>query len=87
MLERSRPAVILLDLMMPEMNGFEVLEVMRSKEDWRDIPVIIITAKDLDREELTWLSQHSEKVFRKGAYGRTELVDAVHRMIARRIED
>jgi PAS domain S-box-containing protein len=87
LLERSRPAVILLDLMMPEMNGFEVLEVMRSKEDWRDIPVIIITAKDLDREELTWLSQHSEKVFRKGAYGRTELVDAVHRMIARRIED
>ena len=49
-LERSRPALVLLDLMMPEMDGFEVLERMRREDAWRAIPVIIVTAKDLTRD-------------------------------------
>ena len=47
----GRPALVLLDLMMPEMDGFEVLERMRREDAWRDIPVIIVTAKDLTRED------------------------------------
>jgi signal transduction histidine kinase/CheY-like chemotaxis protein len=85
-LERATPAIVLLDLMMPGVDGFEVLEAMCREEAWRDIPVIIITAKDLDREELARLNGRAERVFQKGAYDRAELIGIVHSMIARRIE-
>jgi CheY-like chemotaxis protein len=86
-LERATPAIVLLDLMMPGVDGFEVLEAMRREEAWRDIPVIVITAKDLDREELARLNGRAERVFQKGAYDRAELIGVVHRMIARRIAE
>jgi len=86
-LEHAAPAIVLLDLMMPGVDGFEVLEAMRREEAWRDIPVIVITAKDLDREELARLNGRAERVFQKGAYDRAELVGVVHRMIARRIAE
>ena len=50
-LAEARPDVILLDLMMPEMDGFEFLDEMRSRAEWRDIPVLVVTAKDLTAEE------------------------------------
>jgi CheY-like chemotaxis protein len=78
-----RPAVVILDLMMPGMDGFEVLDAMGREETWRDIPVVVITAKDLSSEEITWLNQHAERVFQKGAYERSELVRCIHDMIAR----
>ena len=86
-LEHAAPAVVLLDLMMPGMDGFEVLEAMRHEEAWRDIPVIVITAKDLDHEELARLNGRAERVFQKGAYDRAELIGVVHGMIARRIAE
>jgi DNA-binding response OmpR family regulator len=82
-LGRTRPAVVLLDLMMPGMDGFEVLDAMRREAAWRDIPVVIITAKDLTTEEVTWLNQRAESVFQKGAYKQSELVGTIHEMIAR----
>jgi CheY-like chemotaxis protein len=82
-LERATPAVVLLDLMMPGVDGFEVLEAMRREEAWRDIPVVIITAKDLTREELARLNGCAERVFRKGAYDRAELVGIIDGVIAR----
>jgi CheY-like chemotaxis protein len=84
-LARAAPAVLLLDLMMPGVDGFEVLEAMRHEEAWRDIPVIVITAKDLDHEELARLTGRAERVFQKGAYDRAELIGVVHGMIARRV--
>jgi signal transduction histidine kinase/DNA-binding response OmpR family regulator len=84
-LEQAAPAIVLLDLMMPGVDGFEVLEAMRREAAWRDIPVIIITAKDLDREDLARLNGRAERVFQKGAYNRTELIGIVHGIIARRI--
>jgi signal transduction histidine kinase/CheY-like chemotaxis protein len=78
-----RPAVVILDLMMPGMDGFEVLDAMGREKTWRDIPVVVVTAKDLTAEEVTWLNQHAERVFQKGAYKRSELVRCIHDMIAR----
>jgi signal transduction histidine kinase/CheY-like chemotaxis protein len=83
-LQRSRPALVLLDLMMPEMDGFEVLERMRREDAWRDIPVIIVTAKDLTREEVDRLNGHVIKVLQKGTYRRRDLLEDVRAMLARR---
>lgn len=51
----ARPAVILLDLMMPEMDGFAVLKELRNDPDWASIPVVVVTAMDMtqaDRDRL-----------------------------------
>ena len=85
-LECISPAVILLDLMMPGMDGFEVLERLRHVPAWQDIPVIIVTAKDLTPEDLEWLNGHILKVFQKGAYDRRELINTVGRMIQQRTD-
>ncbi len=80
-LAASKPAVILLDLMMPQMNGFEMLRAMRENPAWHDVPVVIVTSKDLGRDELEWLRGNTLEVFQKGAYGRAELVAALRDMV------
>jgi signal transduction histidine kinase/CheY-like chemotaxis protein len=84
-LERSRPAVVLLDLMMPSMDGFEVLEAMGQRDEWRDIPVLVVTAKDLSDKEAEWLRARVERIFQKGAYDRARLTQVVGEMVNRRI--
>jgi DNA-binding response OmpR family regulator len=80
-LARAVPAVMLLDLMMPELDGFEVLRAVRQTAAWRDIPVVIVTSKALSRDELEWLRGHAIDVFQKGAYSRAELIAAVRAMV------
>ena len=58
--------MILLDLMMPEMDGFEVLDALAAHGEWRDIPVIVITAKQLSAAERERLLGQAQKVFAKG---------------------
>ena len=84
-LGQGRPAAILLDLMMPRMDGFEAIEAIRGQAEWRAIPVVVVTAKDLTREESEWLTRHAEAVFQKGAYERSELIDEVERIMVRRV--
>jgi signal transduction histidine kinase/CheY-like chemotaxis protein len=85
LLERSCPALVLLDLMMPEMDGFELLERMRRDEGWRDIPVVVVTAKDLTRAEVDQLNGRVVKILQKGAYQRSELLTEIHDMVARQL--
>ncbi|MET0600234.1 MAG: response regulator [Mesorhizobium sp.] len=80
-LAKATPAVMLLDLMMPEVDGFEVLRVVRQTAAWRDLPVVIVTSKDLSRYELEWLRGHAMDVLQKGAYSRSELIAAVRAMV------
>jgi CheY-like chemotaxis protein len=84
-LERLRegpPALILLDLMMPEMDGFEFLTEFRRNEGWRTIPIVVITAKDLSREERERLNGYVQKILQKGAHGRAELLAEVRELVA-----
>jgi CheY-like chemotaxis protein len=84
-LERARPALVLLDLMMPGMDGFEVLERLRGNEKWREVPVIIVTAKDLTSDDIDRLNGRVVKVLQKGTYQRRDLVRDIHAMIARQV--
>ena len=84
-LEHAKPALVLLDLMMPGMDGFEVLERLHGDETWRDVPVIIVTAKDLTREDIDRLNGRVIKVLQKGTYQRRDLVRDVRAVIARQV--
>jgi signal transduction histidine kinase/CheY-like chemotaxis protein len=85
LLERSTPppAVVVLDLMMPGMDGFQVLEAIRRSGTWREVPVVVVTAKDLTRDELLWLRTNAEDVFQKSSYNRRELIALVDDLITR----
>jgi len=66
MIQRSLPSVIFLDLMMPVMDGFEFLAEFQEHEEWRKIPVVVITSKDLSAEERQQLSGMVKKIIQKG---------------------
>jgi signal transduction histidine kinase/DNA-binding response OmpR family regulator len=75
------PDLILLDLMMPEMDGFQFVAEMRQHEEWRDIPVVVVTAKNLTEEDQARLSGSVEKILQKGAYSRDELLSEVRHLV------
>ncbi|HEY7065755.1 MAG TPA: response regulator [Chloroflexota bacterium] len=81
-LAEERPALILLDLMMPEMDGFELVAEMQRHEAWRSIPIIVVTAKDVTNEDRLRLRGYVEKILQKGAYNRTELMAEVRDLVA-----
>jgi signal transduction histidine kinase/CheY-like chemotaxis protein len=85
-LAEERPDAILLDLMMPEMDGFEFLAELRRQETWRDIPVVVLTAMDLTDEHRRRLNGDVERIVQKGAYGCEELLHEVGRLLAAAIE-
>jgi GAF domain-containing protein/CheY-like chemotaxis protein len=77
----SLPDLILLDLMMPEMDGFQFLEHLHTHESWRSIPVIVVTAKDLTAEDRRRLNGYVEGVLEKGAYSHEALLREVHDLV------
>jgi CheY-like chemotaxis protein len=85
-LAESCPDVIVLDLLMPEMDGFEFLVEMRQRPEWRDIPVLVLTAKDLSVEDQKQLNGYVEQVMRKNATDVGELLRELSRMLPRSIE-
>jgi PAS domain S-box-containing protein len=80
-LEEARPDLVLLDLMMPQMDGFEVSARMRADARWRDIPVIVLTAMDLTPEDRARLGIPTEHIHQKGALPLDELVHELRTMI------
>src|SRR3989440_10812936 len=82
----SKPSVILLDLMMPVMNGFDFIREMRKNKDWQDIPVVILTAKDLTVEDRQQLKGNVERVLQKGDYNREQLLSEVRELVKHRVQ-
>ena len=84
-LSREIPSIILLDLMMPEMDGFEFIDELQRHEAWRHIPVLVVTARELTEVDRARLNGHVGRVLRKGSYEKAELVEMVSAMVAARI--
>jgi len=80
-LNEVRPDVVILDLMMPEMDGFELLEEMRRNAEWRDIPVVVVTARDLTAEDRDRLNGGVERIIQKN--DRDEMLREVHAVLAK----
>ena len=77
------PSLILLDLMMPEMDGFEFLRELRQRPAFADVPVIVVTAKELTAEDARILSGQTERIIAKDQSYLTELTVAVRARLAR----
>ncbi len=81
-LGRGLPDLILLDLMMPEMNGFEFLAALRGRAGGEQVPVVVVTAHDLTPEERDHLSTHVARVFDKEHLDSDALVAEMKRLLA-----
>jgi signal transduction histidine kinase/CheY-like chemotaxis protein len=80
-LQADKPDVILLDLMMPEMDGFAVVAALQKEPRWRDIPVIVITARDLDAKERERLNSGVQSVLVKETFRPADLVERIRRLV------
>ena len=73
--------MIILDLMMPKMDGFEFMDQLRGRPDWREIPVVVITAKDLTEEDRNRLNGGVERIIQKS--NRDEMLRQLSREISK----
>jgi len=72
---------ILLDLLMPEMDGFELIEHLKESDQLKDIPVIILTAKNLTEGDVALLEREAKALFQKGSFWRDELLVTLSKML------
>jgi signal transduction histidine kinase/CheY-like chemotaxis protein/HAMP domain-containing protein len=83
-----KPDAIILDLMMPGMDGFEVLEKIRAGKKIAKIPVLILTAKYLNKSEFRRLTQNNiHQLIQKGDINKTELLESIGRMFVMKVPE
>jgi PAS domain S-box-containing protein len=80
--EAARPDLILLDLMMPGMDGFQFTAELRKTEAWRTIPVVVMTAKDLTQEDRRILNGYVQKILLKDPSTRDELLRDIEDLLS-----
>jgi CheY-like chemotaxis protein len=80
LLQQAKPDVILLDLMMPEMDGFAVVAALQKEPRWREIPVVVITARDLDAKDRERLNSGVRSVLVKETFRPADLVERIRRL-------
>src|SRR5947209_8261677 len=85
-LQQGKPDVILLDLMMPEMDGFAVVAALQKEANWRDIPVIVITSLDLDAKDRERLNAGVQFVLVKERFRPADLVERIRRLVQKKPE-
>ena len=81
-LASALPDIVLLDLMMPEMDGFQVVATLQDNPAWRDVPIVVVTALDLSTEDRRRLSGGVEEILSKHADTSSELIARVGTLIA-----
>jgi hypothetical protein len=81
LINKTPPDLILLDLMMPHMDGFSFMHQLRQHQTGQAIPVIVVTAKDLTQEDRLQLTDSVVKILQKGTYRREDLLGHVRELI------
>jgi CheY-like chemotaxis protein len=81
-LEGERPDAILLDLMMPEMDGFAFVSQLQHDPELRSIPVIVVTAKDITQEDRQRLNGYVQRIIQKSPVGREEILHEIRSLVA-----
>ena len=81
-LKERPPGVILLDLMMPEMDGFGFIEELRRNPQYRHIPVVVVTAKDLTEQDRHRLHGQVVQILQKGGYSTQKLLDEIQHLLS-----
>ena len=73
--------MIILDLMMPEMDGFEFMANLQANRDWQHIPIFVVTALDLNERDRSRLNGGIEKILRKGDFSTGDLVSQIRAVL------
>ena len=81
-----KPRLILLDLLMPDMDGFEFVAQLRLEPGCRAIPIVVVTAKDLTADDRARLNGGVARILQKGSADRTDLMDEIRRLIGTRLQ-
>jgi GAF domain-containing protein/CheY-like chemotaxis protein len=81
LIENAHPDLVVLDLMMPEMDGFAVLESLKSSRELRQVPIIIVTAKDLTEHERNRIQGRAAALFQKGLFREDEFFQDIRRAL------
>jgi signal transduction histidine kinase/CheY-like chemotaxis protein len=79
---RERPAVVVLDLLMPDVDGFEVVEKLRADPLVGDVPILVLTSKEMTRADHERLAGQISHLVQKGTFPQADLVDLVSRVAA-----
>ncbi|MGX9981570.1 response regulator [Methylobacterium fujisawaense] len=77
-----KPGLVLLDLMMPEMDGFGFLRALRARPEWRDIPVVVLTAKDVTADDRRRLSGQADHILQKGGLSMADLAATLRSLMS-----
>jgi len=83
-IEKTKPDLILLDLMMPEMDGFAFMSALKKRETMRNIPIIVLTARVLSEEDLERLNNGVTTILSKGIFSSGEILNRIEAVLTRR---
>ncbi len=81
-LSRFTPGMLVLDLLMPDMDGFELITRLRDRADTASLPILVFTGRDLSEEDLTWLTAGTQRVIRKAALSPDELLGEIKAVLS-----
>lgn len=81
-LKESQPAMIMLDLVMPGMDGFQVVRELQQNDRWKKIPVVILSGKELTEEEERELNSHIAEYMKKDAFSTAEMTKTIKRILS-----
>ncbi|MFC1949370.1 PAS domain S-box protein [Chloroflexota bacterium] len=78
----DKPVLIVLDILMPDLNGFQVIEKLHEDENTRNIPIIVLTSKDLSKVELDMLTQQTRAILIKSKFSREDFISEVKKVVS-----